>query len=258
MDHRGSLVGGAAAGLAVDFVIYPLDTIKTRRQAIGGLVANGGFHGLYRGAASVVICTIPSAAVFFTAYESIKVALPGPGKAWNHMLASAIAETASCAILVPAEVVKSKIQVGKHTGESSISLFRKMFSKGEYRSLYRGFSSMIGRNIPFTTLQFTLYEKFKKRRLDALQQTKISGLQASWMAAIAGSIAAAVTTPLDVVKTRMMVSKDGRLGFLDTMRDILQHEGASGLLKGWVIRSGWTGLGMSIYLGSYEYVKQKF
>lgn len=62
---------GAIAAFTVDFVIYPLDTLKTRIQsprykqlytdaATGAVQRKLVFRGLYQGIWSVVIATIPS------------------------------------------------------------------------------------------------------------------------------------------------------------------------------------------------------
>jgi solute carrier family 25 (mitochondrial S-adenosylmethionine transporter), member 26 len=51
---------GAFAGVAVDISLFPIDTIKTRLQAPGGFLANGGWRGIYRGIGSVSTGSAPS------------------------------------------------------------------------------------------------------------------------------------------------------------------------------------------------------
>ena len=46
------LLSGAMAGLSVDCVLFPLDTIKTRMQSSKGLSGSGGFVKLFAGVAS--------------------------------------------------------------------------------------------------------------------------------------------------------------------------------------------------------------
>ncbi len=41
-----ALISGALAGVLVDLILYPLDTIKTRLQAANGFFLAGGFTGL--------------------------------------------------------------------------------------------------------------------------------------------------------------------------------------------------------------------
>jgi hypothetical protein len=89
-------------------------------------------------------------------------------------------------------------------------------------------------------------------------------------AAISGSIASTVTTPIDVVKTRVMLSAGeshssgsrndvkGEInavrdkGPLAVGRDILRNEGVRGLFKGGLIRAGWTAIALGLYLSLYE------
>lgn len=82
-------------------------------------------------------------------------------------------------------------------------------------------------------------------------------------AGISGGIAATITTPIDVVKTRIMLAagKDDNLpktasgkqpSSLAVGRQIYHNEGLKGLFKGGVLRGGWTALGIGLYLSAYE------
>lgn len=48
-----STQAGAVSGLSVDFLFFPVDTIKTRQQSPQGFWAAGGFKGVYRGVGMV-------------------------------------------------------------------------------------------------------------------------------------------------------------------------------------------------------------
>jgi solute carrier family 25 S-adenosylmethionine transporter 26 len=136
----------------------------------------------------------------------------------------------SCLIRVPTEIVKSRTQTGAYgPGKSSWhSLVQTMRYEG-IRGFYRGFGITIAREVshfgissrtqddtdeqlPFTSLQFPLYEALKgqlsRRYLDGKRP---SPGQAAICGSIAGGFAAAVTCPLDVVKTRVMLEARVRL-----------------------------------------------
>lgn len=67
-----SLLAGAMAGLVVDFILYPIDTIKTRTQSKNGFYASGGFKRIYKGLSAVAIGSVPGGAAFFFTYDMIK------------------------------------------------------------------------------------------------------------------------------------------------------------------------------------------
>lgn len=60
------------------------------------------------------------------------------------------------------------------------------------------------------------------------------------MGAFAGALAAASTTPLDVIKTRMMCAAAQRPTMASAARDILAVHGPKGFLTG-AARVGWCG-----------------
>jgi len=70
-----------------------------------------------------------------------------------------------------------------------------------------------------------------------------------------------VTTPLDVVKTRLMTQSagdEGRYkGVVDTFRRILKEEGAAALFRGIGPRVMWISLGGSIFFGAFEELSRR-
>jgi solute carrier family 25 (mitochondrial S-adenosylmethionine transporter), member 26 len=75
---------------------------------------------------------------------------------------------------------------------------------------------------------------------------------------VAGGIAAAITTPLDVVKTRLMTQAAGSAqysGVADCLRQVIRDEGAAALWTGVVPRMTSIAFGGAIFFGAYEYAK---
>jgi solute carrier family 25 (mitochondrial S-adenosylmethionine transporter), member 26 len=161
--------------------------------------------------------------------------------------------------------------------------------------LFRGYTALAARNLPFTGLQFPMFEHLKAYFLDRRKQKKIqSGDTAAGKvdgiferaritalsAALAGTGAAWITTPIDVIKTRIMLSAgdeakqeksphaldgegkgkatptstngSGRQSALDVTRHILRNDGIRGMFRGALLRSLWTAFGSGLYLGCYE------
>lgn len=74
---------------------------------------------------------------------------------------------------------------------------------------------------------------------------------------ISGGITAAVTTPFDVLKTRIMLARRGEpIAATDVLRRILVHEGAGALLSGLGPRVAWIALGGTVFFGTYEQSKR--
>lgn len=70
---------------------------------------------------------------------------------------------------------------------------------------YRGFLPTVAREIPFTCIQFPLYEYFKSK-YRIYKGRVVEPYEAALVGSLAGGIGAAITTPLDVCKTRIMLS----------------------------------------------------
>lgn len=299
-----ALLAGALAGTTVDLSLFPLDTLKTRLQSSQGFFASGGFRGIYRGVGSAVVGSAPGAAFFFCTYEATKSFLStttylhrnnsGPdgegknkrGKALEHMLAASAGEIAACAVRVPTEVVKQRAQAGQHGGSSLSSLLHILGQRssvgflGVWRELYRGWGITVMREVPFTILQFPMWEALKawgrERRvrtgrglfgdvslhppLHAVEGTggdgvvigEVSAAESALYGSISGGVAAGVTTPLDVLKTRVMLSAR-RESMVTIVRTILKENGIKPFFAGIGPRVMWISAGGAIFLGSYQW-----
>ena len=150
-----SFCAGAAAGLIVDVGLFPIDTVKTRLQSVGGLRANGGLKGVYNGLGVVAMGSVPGGAIFFATYDTSSAALlkrlddrqkaatvaisssnssdsissnasgsSSSGSSSSSVSAPALAarvaagcaaECAACLVRVPVELIKQRLQVGHHS-----------------------------------------------------------------------------------------------------------------------------------------------
>lgn len=122
------------------------------------------------------------------------------------------------------------------------------------------------REIPFTIVQFSLWEAFKaaysarQHRLTGRTEGVVYAGEGAVAGSIAGAIAAGLTTPLDVLKTRIMLERREsghsvrkRRGAIGLVRQIAQEEGARGFFRGFVPRVGWISTGGAIFLGTYQW-----
>lgn len=259
---------GALAGTTVDLSLYPLDTLKTRLQSSSGFVASGGFRGIYSGVGSALLGSAPSAALFFLSYEAAKASFRSVRQggdpsmtAWQepfeHMAAASAGEVAACAVRVPTEVVKQRaqaLQAGSSWGALSGILEQraKIGVGGVWRELYRGWGITVLREVPFTIIQFPLWEALKEWRRRTKGRDGIAGWESGVAGSVSGAVAAAVTTPLDVLKTRLMLARE-RVDARVLLRRILKESGPGAFFRGVWPRVMWIGAGGWIFLGTYQW-----
>ncbi|CAG7852684.1 S-adenosylmethionine mitochondrial carrier protein AltName: Full=Mitochondrial S-adenosylmethionine transporter; AltName: Full=Solute carrier family 25 member 26 [Serendipita indica DSM 11827] len=249
------------AGTTVDLLFFPIDTLKTRLQSAQGFVKAGGFKGVYKGVGSVALGSAPGAAAFFTTYDTLKrnIKMPKGWEPMSHLIAASCGEVVACLVRVPTEVIKSRTQTSSYGPlASSLASARMTFQTHGIRGFYRGFGPTIMREIPFTSIQFPLYEFLKVRMADVRGKKRGSLLahEAAVCGSIAGGVAAALTTPLDVLKTRVML--DLREGSkipspLSLLANIYRVEGSKALFAGVVPRTLWISAGGAVFLGAYEW-----
>jgi solute carrier family 25 S-adenosylmethionine transporter 26 len=134
------------------------------------------------------------------------------------------------------------------------------------RELYRGWGITVLREVPFTVIQFPLWEALKawslRRRTGAaggggvLGKGKIEGnisaMESAVYGSLSGAVAAAATTPLDLLKTRLMLSPT-RVGVVTLAARIWRQEGARVFLSGIGPRVTWISIGGAVFLGSYQW-----
>ncbi|KAH6759053.1 S-adenosylmethionine carrier 2 [Perilla frutescens var. frutescens] len=262
-----SAVAGAAAGAVVETVLYPIDTIKTRLQAgcfiqIVSAVRGGGeiiLKGLYSGLAGNLVGVIPASALFIGVYEPTKQKLldifPQNLSAVAHLVAGAIGGAASSIVRVPTEVIKQRIQTGQFA--SAPEAVRLIVAKEGFRGLYAGYGSFLLRDLPFDAVQFCIYEQLRIGYKLAARRD-LNDPENAIIGAFAGAITGAITTPLDVVKTRLMIQGSAKQydGIFHCVNTIMREEGSSAFFRGLGPRVLWIGIGGSIFFGVLEKTKQ--
>lgn len=257
-DFFTAMISGATAGISVDLALFPVDTIKTRLQSKHNFFKAGGFNKLYSGMGSVMLGSMPGASLFFVSYETSrnvlnqKVTSPA-SQILVDMFAASLGETVACLIRVPFEVIKQRAQT--NISSSSLSIFYKCVYEEGYKGLYRGYKSTVVREIPFSIIQFPLWEFFRIKLLK-WKKCEISSWESACCGFFAGGIAAAITTPLDVAKTRIMLAKQqesaafGRV--LPTLARVWKQEGFVALFSGLYPRVILISFGGFIFLGMYD------
>ena len=119
-------------------------------------------------------------------------------------LAGGIGALGSSIVKVPAAVCIRSVQANVYP--NVIVAARQITSAAGPRGLFTGYLPTLLEDVPDMAVKFAAYETMRTmhRRLTGLKQEDSAAAADISMGLIAGAVAAGATTPLDVVKTRMM------------------------------------------------------
>ncbi|RYP32672.1 hypothetical protein DL767_005074 [Monosporascus sp. MG133] len=245
-----NMVAGAFAGIAEHTVMYPIDAIKVRDHPFG--ISFGR----------------PAHAVYFATYEAVKHLMGGNRAGVHHPLAAATsgacATIASDALMNPFDVIKQRMQI-----QNSSKVYRSMFDCAKYvyrneglSAFYISYPTTLSMTVPFTALQFLAYESISTVMNPSKQYDPFTHCTAG---AVAGGFAAALTTPMDVIKTMLQTrgsATESELrsvnGFAAGCRLMYRREGLRGFFKGVRPRVVTTMPSTAICWSAYEASKAYF
>jgi len=274
------LIAGGIAGTIEHCGMYPVDTIKTHIQAYGGttqgikkisvpmsttfknLVEKGGIVRLFRGINAIAIGAAPAHAVHFATYEEFKSLFGKMGMNLHisYFIAGVIATSCSDAVFTPMDSIKQKMQLGARQYSGLFDCIVKNYrNNGIFRGFYSGYTTTLAMNIPYSGLNFTSYEFFKKFYLRGSEEH--SNVINTAAGASAGIVSASLTNPLDVARTRLQTQTETQSyvkyrSMTQAMSTIWKEEGMRGMTSGIVPRVIFQSTSAAICWLSYEYIKK--
>lgn len=274
------LIAGGLAGLACDLALHPIDTVKSRLHVQKGppfkyrsifhgfrLIAQqeGIRRGLYAGFGAVLAGTIPTHAVMFAGYKAVKRRSEQGVYDENRLAvvdvtSGAFGEILALPFYVPAEVIAKRMQVATlgpaRNYNSAAHAARTIYVTEGPQGLLSGFWPTMLRDVPFTAIQFSLFTLCKDWLHKSTGRSEPSTIEATGLGVFVGVVAASITNPFDVIKTRFMTQSSGSEQKYFTIpqcfRRIIAEEGVSALGRGLVARCLWVGPGSGITLAVYE------
>lgn len=164
----------------------------------------------------------------------------------------------------PFDVIKQRMQVHGSTHRTIWDCAKNVFRQEGLRAFYVSYPTTLTMTVPYTALQFTAYESLTK----VMQRHRNVGydpLTHCTAGGLAGGVAAAATTPLDVVKTLLQTrgtSSDAEIrharGLASAAGIIWRREGAKGFFRGMNARVVTSAPSTAICWSAYEVAKAYF
>eukprot|EP00980_Cylindrotheca_fusiformis_P028898 scaffold22672_cov141-Cylindrotheca_fusiformis.AAC.1 len=285
-ESVSGFTAGAALGAVKTLVKYPMDTATVRLQMPNSDYTIRDplrlFTDSYNGISLSLLSNIPAGAVFFAFKDATKAGLKNSAllesspKWLTTSMAVAVAQIPYWLVRNPGEVVKVRQQAGIEgygEGVSAIDAFqRTLQSKNNtntwegIQELYTGYWENIVYAYPADVIKFAAYEALTSGRKNL---SPIEGAEAGAIATASSSSLGAqlVTTPLDVIRNRLMTGKtreseslEGgvveREDYGEALLKLAREEGLKGLFAGATPRVGKAFLSGAVQFATYEETKQ--
>lgn len=276
------MIAGSVAGSVEHMAMFPVDTVKTHMQAMGScpiksvglgqalrsILKSNGPLGLYRGIGAMGLGAGPAHAVYFSVYEVCKKFFSGgnPNNSAAHAVSGVFATVASDAVFTPMDMVKQRLQLNNSPYKGVLDCVRRVMKEEGLRAFYASYRTTVIMNAPFTAVHFATYEAAKTglREVSPESVNDEGWVVHATAGAGAGALAAAITTPLDVVKTQLQCQgvcgcdrfKSGSMR--DVFRTIVEKDGYRGLIRGWMPRMLFHAPAAAICWSTYEASKSFF
>jgi len=245
---------GFAAGAGTDAFFYTLDSYKTQKQ-MGQPIR---LKQLTKGLVPLSLTgSAPGIACFFSLYTPMKQHLDSAGmEATGVLCASALGAIPASLISVPADTIKKQVVLG--FAESPSEALRIILRGTGPQGLFVGWQANLTKDVPFAAVKMSLYEAVLRLYLRVVgkEDGSATSLEASGAGLLSGVITAIVTTPLDVVNTRMKAGDVPAKSMLHAGQSIVQREGVRALFAGLAPRMLIIGMGSSLFWSLYATIKQ--
>ena len=306
------MVAGSSLTVTKTLVKYPLDTATVRLQMPSTTYTIFNipqlFKNSFRGISVPLLTNIPAGAIFFAVKDSTKSLLkesrifPDNSKWLITAAAVAVAQFPYWLVRNPSEVVKTRQQAGIEgygEGVNAWAAFQNVYRQSlEEQQLtkesgssektppmsaldafYAGYGENILYAFPADVIKFVAYDVLTTRARNNNRggKSSLSPLESAIAGAFATAIAQFITTPLDVVRNRVMMKNDmssqredisnrnkneqdnnysdSSTSYVQTLVLLAQKEGIPGLFAGVSPRVGKALLSGAIQFATYEETK---
>lgn len=228
------------------------------------IVQQEGYMVLWRGVYTSMLISVPMVGLYMPLYDYLRTTMPSDS-AYAPPVAGVASRTLAVFCVAPLELVRTRIQASKELAHQAA---RHTFSEfkshvntvGFVRSmpkLWTGFAATLARDVPFSAVYWASAEPIRTSLLSQYEQVSRGQLLYANLVAgtVAGAVAAAITTPFDVIKTRMQVSSVDSQRLNSVLYQVYKEEGWRGLFTGLGPRAARAAPACAIVISCYEFLK---
>ena len=271
-----SAMAGAAAACSATIVFHPIDTVKvvlqrgastptsivqsTKLTSAHIVWSIGGFSRLSVGVVPASVSMAAACAVRMGVYEVTKEKLIGDGTRAPLLpfstsgliaLSSGFSVVVSSMVRSPLDMIKTQMQSG--TASGMVAGVTSAYASSGIVGLYRGAGLALMRDVPFFSINLSLYE-FTRGIVEERKQTShVSFLQTTLIGGVVQGIAGFTTNPIDVLKTRVQSGRAENM--IDAIQTVLKEGAVRGFMRGALYRTMWIAPQGSVYYPIYELVQ---
>jgi len=257
-DAGARFVGSAVGALIAETITLPTDVAKVRLQvqsvgasgpAYTGLVdcltktyKAEGATALWKGLAPALVRQVCYTSMSLVIYEPIRDGYKSILQSGDvtaspsypvRLAAGGTAGAVAISIFNPAEVVKTQVQTSS-VPTTMMSVIKKISAADGIAGFWAGVKPNVARTFLVNAAELGTYDEAKQRLQPYLGSGLLSHVGAS---GCAGFTSACVSTPADVIKTRLMNQSGGQKqysGIVDAATTIVKQEGPQALYKGFL------------------------
>jgi solute carrier family 25 protein 44 len=267
LDKIKFLILTPIAQLCTRVVVHPASVIKTRMQAgtnyaslrgaFRSITASEGLYGIYKGFTTSLVSPA-LAPLYFGVFEWSKAQL----SSWElsmlqvNFLAGSLASCARQTVAVPSTIVSQHMIMSFKERVGILSTMQKVWKAEGIVGFYRGYLATLLTFVPSSSIMWMVYgsqmDFFSTRNPQMTSHER--ALSTMWSSFSAGAIAAVLTNPFDVIRTRQQVHENS-LRYRDIVRIIYQELGLGGFTRGTSARIVSVAPNQMLLVTFYEVIK---
>ena len=282
-------------------------TFTSTFDGLRKIARNEGPSTLWRGLSPTLVMAIPANVIYFAGYDWLRYSHQSPFRKmhmsdnYTPLVAGSAARVLAAIAVGPIEMFRTRMQAASSEQKSSavfketLTGMRDMIKNRGLWSMWTGLTLTMWRDVPFSAIYWWGYEygrnaltnfreeregreRISSRNPEAVrlrsrsrsQENHTNTLIDSFIAgASSGAVAAFVTTPFDVGKTRQQVIRHAKVTgsaqaaklpeeqqMVKFLWSIFKEQGMNGLFKGWAARCLKIAPACAIMISSYEMGKK--